>query len=241
MATVETAPTPAESDPVLRWYARREAANRAAINQANAQHSTGPRTHAGKQRSSQNALRHGLTAASPVLPTEDRAAYEDHRRRFFDEYKPATSTEIQLVQEIADTAWRLNRIPLLEAQVEAELLARSSDDEITFDIVDAHRLIANLSIQSGRLSRQFQKALQQLRQIQAERTEREHRALKQAAALMEMHKHKGIPWEPSDHGFVFSKDEVERAARLVRDLTVARNFDYPLPYVLPNRAMHANR
>jgi hypothetical protein len=30
---------------------------------------------------------------------------------------------------------------------------------------------------------------------------------------MELHKHKGIPWEPADHGFVFSKDQVERAAQ----------------------------
>jgi len=32
--------------------------DRAVINRANAQHSTGPRTEAGKQRASLNALRH---------------------------------------------------------------------------------------------------------------------------------------------------------------------------------------
>ena len=37
----------------------RAAINRAAVNKANAQKSTGPRTEAGKQRSSLNALRHG--------------------------------------------------------------------------------------------------------------------------------------------------------------------------------------
>ena len=36
------------------------AADRAVINRANAQKSTGPRTAAGKQRSSLNALRHGI-------------------------------------------------------------------------------------------------------------------------------------------------------------------------------------
>src|SRR5271166_2963447 len=148
--------------------------HRAAINRSNAQHSTGPRTESGKQRSSLNALRHGLTAASALLPSEDPAAFESHRRGFFDEYQPATPTESHLVHELIDTSWRLNRIPLLEAG----LLSRAANPPteqagIDFDIVDAHRLIANLGIQGNRLSRQFQKALATLRDIQAERRQRE--------------------------------------------------------------------
>jgi hypothetical protein len=27
------------------------------------------------------------------------------------------------------------------------------------------------------------------------------------------HRHKGLSWEPSDHGFVFSKEQIERHAR----------------------------
>jgi hypothetical protein len=84
-------------------------------NRANALLSTGPRTAAGKQRSSQNALTHGLTSRSPVLATEDPAEYQLHCRQFFDEYQPATPTESQLTQELADTALRLNRIPAFEA------------------------------------------------------------------------------------------------------------------------------
>jgi hypothetical protein len=169
-----TIPSPAPTDSIHRPPLN----NRAAANRANSQHSTGPRTAAGKQRSSLNALRHGLTAASAVLPSEDQAAYEEHRRRFFDEYQPATPTESQLVLELADTSWRLNRIPLLEAEVHARAAAPVPlDREITFDIVDAHRLIANLTIQSQRLSRQFQKALETLRAIQASRAERERRDL----------------------------------------------------------------
>jgi len=51
------------------------AIDRAAVNRANAQRSTGPRTEAGKQHSALNALRHGLTAQTAVLPSEDPAAY----------------------------------------------------------------------------------------------------------------------------------------------------------------------
>ena len=86
-------------------------------NRANAQHSTGPRSAAGKQRSALNALTHGLTARTAVLPAEDPAAYQQHHRQFHDEYRPATPTETQLVHELADTSWRMNRIPLLEADV----------------------------------------------------------------------------------------------------------------------------
>jgi hypothetical protein len=197
---------------------------------------TGPRTAAGKRRSSLNALRHGLTAASAVLPSEDPAAFEDHRRRFFDKYQPATPTESQLVQEIADTSWRLNRIPLLEAEVLARAAAPVPlDQEITFDIVDAHRLLANLGIQGQRLSRQFQKTLDKLREIQADRAERDRRDLKDAAALLELHKHKGIPWQPADHGFVFSKDQVERFVERLKRLSESRHIGYALSYGHPSR------
>jgi hypothetical protein len=57
--------------------------HRAIVNRANAQHSTGPRTDAGKQRSSLNALRHGLTGHVIVLPSEDQVAYETHTGHFF--------------------------------------------------------------------------------------------------------------------------------------------------------------
>ncbi len=180
---------------------------RLGANQANALRSTGPRSPAGKQRSSRNAVTHGLTAASPVLPTEDPAAYQNHCRQFLDEYQPATPTESHLTQELADIAWRLNRIPLLEAQ----LFSQSPNPETLVP------QLATLGLHSQRLSRQFQKTLTQLRDIQAERRHEQERDLKRAAALLELHKHKGIPYDPSQDGFVFSKDEIEAfAQRLMR-------------------------
>lgn len=192
--------------------------SRAAANRVNATHSTGPRTPEGKQRSSRNALRHGLTAASPVLPTEDPIAFETHTRAFLDEYQPATPTETQLVRELSDIAWRLNRIPLLEARL------LSGADGLA--ILDAHRLLQNLGVQSHRLSRQFHKALDQLRAIQLDRRTREARDLKQAAALFEMHKHKGIQYDPTEDGFVFSTSEIEAHAHHLMRQNEARRFAY---------------
>jgi hypothetical protein len=213
--------TPTATDPVQRWLARRGACpqhdvekmgsptpSRATINRANSAHSTGPRTEAGKQRSSLNALGHGLTARTAVLPTEDPDAYQRHIQQFLDEYAPATPTETQLVHELANTAWRINRIPSLEA----ELLSQYPNPQSLIP------QLATLGLHGSRLSRQFQKALEQLRDIQEERRRLERRQLIDAAEILIRHQHKGLPWEPSNvflqqAGFVFSRQQVERHAR----------------------------
>jgi hypothetical protein len=220
--------TPTETDPVQRWLDRRGAcpqfdaekigsptpslrttdseARRAAINRANSAHSTGPRTESGKQRSSLNALSHGLTARTAVLPTEDSDTYQRHIQQFLDEYGPATET--QLVHEIANTAWRLNRIPFLEA----ELFSQDPSPQTLIP------MLATLGLHGSRLSRQFQKAIEQLRNIQEDRRRLERRQLTEAAELFLRNQHKGLPWDPADDfseqaGFVFSKEQVERHAR----------------------------
>jgi len=204
MATAAQAhTTPTTTDPVQHGLQRR-----AAINRANSLHSTGPRTQPGKQRSSLNALRHGLTARTAVLPTEDPEAYQRHLQQFLDEYAPATATETQLVHEIANTVWRLNRIPFLEA----ELFAQNPDVESLIP------MLATLGLHGSRLSRQFQKAFDQLRTIQDERRHLERRQLTEAAELFIRHQHKGLRWDPAgvfskEAGFVFSKEQIERHAQ----------------------------
>jgi len=84
-------------------------------NKANAQKSTGPRTADGKSRSKLNALKHGLTAKSPVLPDEDPAAYEVFRQQLWDDCQPMTGIEMMLMEELVGVAWRLRRIPSVEA------------------------------------------------------------------------------------------------------------------------------
>jgi hypothetical protein len=205
---------------------------RARANRSNALLSTGPRTDSGKQRSSQNALRHGLTAARAVLPTEDRAAYDAHRRGFFDEYRPATPTETQLTQELADTSWRINRIPSLEAA----LL-----DCADLDIVDAHRALATLGLHYQRLSRQFQKAVDHLREIQSERRREQEREIKRAAALLELHKRKGIPYDPAQDGFVFSRDQIEAHTQRLMRLNESRHIEHVLFQMQPPSQREAVR
>jgi len=51
-------------------------------------------------------------------------------------------------------------------------------------------------------------------------------AINRTAALLELYKHKGIPWQPADHGFVFSKEYVERYAERAMRLNQARHIEH---------------
>jgi hypothetical protein len=71
----------------------------AQINEANAQHSTGPKIKAGKQRSRLNALRHGLTGQIIVLPNDDLNSYQQHIQNFVSQYHPKGATELALLRD----------------------------------------------------------------------------------------------------------------------------------------------
>ena len=187
---------------------------RIARNRENASHSTGPKTEAGKQRSSLNALRHGLTGHTIVLPTEDLAAYQRFTKRFFDDLKPRGVIEEQLVQNIADTSWRLNRIPALENNLLTLGFAEHSD-RINTEHPEAHaalaiaealreqtRAFSALSLHGQRLSRQFERTLAQLRELQAERRANEQ---------LQLRKSKPLTFQAPKDGFGFSNIDIEAA------------------------------
>jgi hypothetical protein len=198
--------------------------DRAEINRANAQHSTGPKTEAGKQRSSLNALRHGLTGQIVVMPTEDLEAYQCHLKSFTDEYTPKGATEANLVQALADTSWRLNRV----AAMETTLLTLGVASQGPFadapqQIQDAMSIVAalesqskalsNLSMHSQRLSRQFERTVTQLRDLQQTRRAKEESDLNHLLDIIEMHESTGKAYNPSADGFVFSEAQIKEHRR----------------------------
>ena len=83
-------------------------------NRNNAKKSTGPRTNEGKQRSGQNALKHGLLARDAVLPGEDPADFDRQLCDLEDTIEPKNALEFKLVRQIADAEWRLRRLTRLE-------------------------------------------------------------------------------------------------------------------------------
>jgi cysteinyl-tRNA synthetase len=179
-------------------------ATRTEINQANAQHSTGPKTHEGKKKSSLNALRHGLTGQIVVMPTEDLHIYQRHLKSFSDEYHPQGATEAHLVQALADTAWRLNRVAALETNLLSQAAADTS-------LEAQSEALANLSLHSQRLSRQFERTVTQLRELQQTRVSREDQELDEYLDVVEMFERKGEAYDPTADGFVFSQSQINRA------------------------------
>jgi hypothetical protein len=101
-------PLPGGKTPAMATLKQIEAARR------NGAKSRGPVTAAGKERSSRNALRHGLYSKVVVLSNESPEMYGNLVDDYLAEYDPATRREHDLVLLIANCAWRLNRIMTME-------------------------------------------------------------------------------------------------------------------------------
>jgi hypothetical protein len=97
-----------------------------ARNRQNAKHSTGPRTPAGKERSSQNARKHNLTAATPPKDLAADPTYQLSKQEFIDEFQPNTPTQHILVSQLTHIAWKLDQIPKLEHQLLATPLGETT-------------------------------------------------------------------------------------------------------------------
>ena len=98
-------------------------------NQDNARKSTGPKTDAGKARSRCNALKHGLTATTltPIdAPGEHTGAYQARLDFILDDLKPQNSIEYVLIERVARSSWKLDRVARYEDAAAARRLARGA-------------------------------------------------------------------------------------------------------------------
>lgn len=85
------------------------------VNRENAQHSTGPQSREGKASSSQNARTHGILSRRSFLPEEDPAEYAALCQELISDLRPVGFTELVLVDRIATTLWRQQRLLRAEA------------------------------------------------------------------------------------------------------------------------------
>ena len=63
-------------------------------NRRNAKHSTGPKTPAGKFRSSRNSLKHGLEARRHLIIGEDIKEFQEYRTSQIRFYDPKDAIEV---------------------------------------------------------------------------------------------------------------------------------------------------
>lgn len=189
-AAVLSAPKTQEEDPAERQAAKQArkaelSEAQLAANRGNAQLSTGPTSDAGKTTSSLNAVKTGLTGRTVLLPADDAEAYRRHIAAYDAEYKPVGLRECELVQSLADTQWRLNRIPGLESAIYAlghiEPLSGTVDEPTLLSEAKIQRELTthlkyekslrNLQLQEARLIRRYKSEISELRDLQKERRE----------------------------------------------------------------------
>ena len=83
-------------------------------NRRNARLSTGPVTDEGKERSRQNAVRHGLTAETVINSLEDAGDYAAFEMAVTADYEAESAVERELVLRLASVLWRLRRATTIE-------------------------------------------------------------------------------------------------------------------------------
>src|SRR6185437_9709477 len=193
-------------------------------NQKNSQLSTGPTSEAGRAKASLNAVKSGLTGRTVLLPSDDAALYEAHVAQFVEHYAPVGDDERKLVQSLADTEWRLLRVPSLEmgiyavGRLEFAGSFANEDEAVRKHLIEAQVFLAyqrqlnNLSIQESRLRRQREKDTAALRELQEKRQQQTEARL-DAAVRQYIRFTKENPqteFNPAQFGFEFSIAEIQR-------------------------------
>jgi hypothetical protein len=126
----------------------------------------------GNVPSSANATRDALSAGFRVLPNENQQEFDELIAEYHGAFAPATTHERFLVEEMAQSRWRLARIRRLETAVVEQMVAAA--DPADADAVLAAALIGNtagpfktLQRYAAAAERSYYRALKQL---QAART-----------------------------------------------------------------------
>jgi hypothetical protein len=115
-------------------------------NRQNAKRSTGPTSPTGKLKVSQNAITHGIFAASPLLAHENAKEFEALCLSVADVYPPVDAIAASLVERIILAIWRQKRLRIAEAaklamSTSPEMMIREINDFL--DLSFSQRLDAN--------------------------------------------------------------------------------------------------
>ncbi|MBI3684323.1 MAG: hypothetical protein HY235_28450 [Acidobacteria bacterium] len=112
---------------------KHRSAAQTAASRANGAKSQGPNTPQGKQRSSQNALKHGLRSPAIVLSNESPQRYDQLFAAYHAEWCPIGQTENDLLLHMVHAQWRLRRLWAQETAIlDSEIFLQKPDFDHTF-------------------------------------------------------------------------------------------------------------
>ena len=140
-------------------------------NRANAQKSTGPRSVEGKSASRFNALKHGIDAASTVIPGEDPAEYESLVAEYVDEYRPRSASEFFHVETMIRADWQKRRLETVEADLYRTIMTESPDNSLAAVLLaesPAAKLLLRIQRQIAAFERTWHRANHEFRRARAE-------------------------------------------------------------------------
>src|SRR5580704_9449838 len=207
-------------------------------NRGNALLSSGPKTEAGRNRSRMNALRHGLTGQVTTMTDEDRAAHDQFSKALMKDLVPEGAMETQLAQRVATDSWRLNRASAIEdnlfalGQLQNAGQACPDVPQLDAALISARvftlesKQLQLLTLYEQRINRSLQKNLAMLQSLQATRKAEHEAAMKEAAALLQLSEMRGLEYQPTKDGFVFSTAEIHAAIDREQRLQRASTTDF---------------
>ena len=132
---------------------------------ANGRRSQGPATAGGLERSSANAIRHGLLAKCVVLENESGPCFDDVVTQHIRRFDPADGVEFGMIEEMAAAYWRMRRAWAIENRLMEKALRHQPPGDETSRIAGAFAELAAspelnlLHRYETRLHRIYQRAL----------------------------------------------------------------------------------
>jgi hypothetical protein len=146
---------------------------------ANGAKSHGPTTEEGRQKSSLNALKYGLTARTVVLSNENADEYTTLLESYVQKFQPADPVEMDLVVEMVNAKWRQRRLFLVESNLFEEQMENqkqqieedyetyngSVEHACAFRALSESGSLSMLSRAESRLERTYSRALRNLLQL----------------------------------------------------------------------------
>src|SRR5579872_7566448 len=129
--------------------------------------SRGPTTTAGLEKSSQNAVTHGLTSENIiVLDCESRSRFDEILNEFMETYQPANAAETDLVEEMVAARWRIRRMrgietSLMNDEIENQASQSMTDAGYRTYLARAHRALSDDS-RALQLAQRYQTRLHRI-------------------------------------------------------------------------------